>query len=1193
VNHVVDKFIPKLLEKVESKNRGGMKPQPFHIKNHLWVFINCLIENPSFDSQTKETLTTKIDQFGSKCAVSDATINKVVKLGVVEQVVNWIKSKQDQNINKLVKGGGGSSSSRIFGFSKLDDANEAGTKNSDKCTLILTEGDSAKSLAVAGIGVVGRDKYGVFPLRGKLLNVRDATYSQTVDNKEVQAIMRILGIDPSKQYDSTKGLRYGSVMLMTDQDHDGSHIKGLLINMIHNWWPSLCKLEGFLKEFVTPIVKVTPTNARTGEAREFFTMVEYEQWKRNHDGGKGYEVKYYKGLGTSNNKEAREYFSNIDKHRISFKWMSDADGEFIDMAFNKKRADDRKEWINAYEDGVCVDHRIKHLGFGEFINKELVQFSKYDVMRSIPSVVDGLKPGQRKVLFCAFKRNLRSDIKVAQFVGYVSEQSAYHHGEQSLESTIVGMAQDFVGSNNVNLLYPSGQFGTRLQGGKDAASARYIYTRLCNHTRKMFVPSDDALLSYQVEEGQKIEPKWYCPIIPTVLVNGADGIGTGWSTSIPAYDVRDVIDNLRNLLRGKPLRDMVPSYRGFTGTTESNGKGGFEFTGRINVLSDGSIEITELPVKTWTQNYKEFLFEMLEDYQKIAEKNAKKSGTAKKGAAKPAQPKPKKKPKRDSENVTPADSPDGDLAPSSGGNSSGILLKDIREYHTEHFVNFKIELSSENLAKAESLGLEKVFKLKSTVGTSNMVLFDPNGKIRRYETALEIIEEFSALRIEMYGKRKAYLMSKLARELEILDNRVRFIKLIVSGQIVFQNKKSTDLIKELQNHGIKSMNEIEQEFKLYGTSIEEETTSTNKSGFDYLLSMSLWSLTLEKVEALLSELSGKQGELEVLKNTPPEKMWDDDLVELLVALDARDAEDWKEREAARKKLLKASSAKASSTLRLKGKASKYSEDDEEMLSDDPEEDREILVPENRKKYIMSGDIQTVDIKPLEAKPQVWRKDVIKKAAKVKEEEKEEIETMAKALGVAKKPDEEIPGGSLLERLLKKQRESEGGSGQKTMFDFIKSKPVGDNIKSLDLKSIEVPQRRKSASPKKKEVSKRKRKMDSSDSSLVPSEDDESVLTSSDSSSAYSSSSSSASSVKEKKRRATKQPVMDTSGSSSDAMSIDSDSSEEDVKPKKKKPVVAKKSVKKKPAKKHDSSESDEDSFIVSDEDSSYDDDSDY
>merc|ERR1719160_495964 len=225
-------------------------------------------------------------------------------------------------------------------------------------------------------------------------------------------------------------------------------------------------------------------------------------------------MKYHKGLGTSTTKEAKEYFKDIESHELRFRWASERDGQAIDLAFNKKRADDRKEWINAYEEGTFVDHSKPTVGYQDFVYKELVQFAKYDVSRSIPSIVDGFKPSQRKVMYCAFKKKLKNDIKVAQFVGYISEQSAYHHGETSLENTIVNLAQNFVGSNNVNLLFPSGQFGTRLQGGKDHAAARYVFTRLCRATRCIFPVEDDAVLEYGNDEGLSIEPEWYCPILP-------------------------------------------------------------------------------------------------------------------------------------------------------------------------------------------------------------------------------------------------------------------------------------------------------------------------------------------------------------------------------------------------------------------------------------------------------------------------------------------------------------------------------------------------------------------------------------------------------------------------------------------------------------------------------------------------------
>merc|ERR1719409_350430 len=210
--------------------------------------------------------------------------------------------------------------------------------------------------------------------------------------------------------------------------------------------------------------------------------------------------------------------------------------------------------MNQYKEGAYVDHSKSKISYKDFINLELVQFARYSVMRSVPSLMDGFKPSQRKVLYCCFKRNLRFDAKVAQLVGYVGEHAAYHHGEASLAGTIVSMAQDFVGSNNINLLVPSGQFGTRIQGGSDHASPRYIYTRLAPVTRHIFSPLDDAVLNYLSEDGQKIEPKYYVPILPMVLVNGATGIGTGWSTDVPNYSPLEIIENLRRYIRNKKMK---------------------------------------------------------------------------------------------------------------------------------------------------------------------------------------------------------------------------------------------------------------------------------------------------------------------------------------------------------------------------------------------------------------------------------------------------------------------------------------------------------------------------------------------------------------------------------------------------------------------------------------------------------------
>jgi DNA topoisomerase-2 len=572
VTYQIWKKLTEYIKKVENKNVSTT-----HIMNSMCVFLNCLIQNPTFDSQSKETLTTRIKDI----AIENDLIKQIVASPIYDQIMANLTPVRPKR------------SPRTLNLPKLSDANLAGTAKSSECTLILTEGDSAKALAVSGLSVIGRDRWGVYPLRGKMLNVRDASLDQIEKNQEVMNVRKILG-------EGTP--RYGRLLMMCDQDHDGSHIKGLILNMIDIYFPDMIR-EGRVEMFITPIIKASKRN----ETISFFTIPEYNNWLKTLPEGTHYTIKYYKGLGTNTAQEAKEYFSNLDKHRIQMVWQK-GDENLLDMAFNKKNADMRKTWLSELKEGTYLDFSKKTVTISDFIDRELILFSHHDNLRSIPNLIDGLKPSQRKVLYSCLKRSRggKSDeIKVAQLSGYVGEITSYHHGEASLHSTIINMAQDFVGSNNIPLLYPSGQFGTRLQGGKDCASARYIFTRLNAITRMIFHEVDDEILDYNVEENQVIEPKHYVPIIPMVLINGSEGMGTGWSTLIPTFDPLDVIDNILAYMDGKKMKEMMMWVRGFKGKIEFDG---IRFTTRGIATQKGSnIIIEELPVGKWTDDYKEWL----------------------------------------------------------------------------------------------------------------------------------------------------------------------------------------------------------------------------------------------------------------------------------------------------------------------------------------------------------------------------------------------------------------------------------------------------------------------------------------------------------------------------------------------------------------------------------------------------------
>ena len=596
VDAVANQVTNHIVEYLETKKKTKVKNSL--VKDQLAVFIVSLIENPSFTSQTKETLTTKVSAFGSSPKLSEDTLKKVIsKLSIVETILEAQAAKDAKENTKS----DGKKQSRITGIPKLDDAVYAGTTKSKDCTLILTEGDSAKAMALSGLSQEQRKFYGVYPLKGKVLNVKDTSDSKVEQTKEIAELKKIIGLQSGKKYKDVSELRYGSIMIMTDQDYDGSHIRGLLINLFHELWHELCEIPGFLTYMATPIVKAT----KGKEVKNFYSQYEYEQWRAS-EASKGWKVKYYKGLGTSTRDEAKEYFARPQAVQFTFAPGSD---EAIDLAFNKARADDRKVWLQGYDKTALIPAGTK-LPYPDFVNKDLIHFSNYNLERAIPSVMDGLKVSQRKILYAAFKRDLRSEIRVAQFAGYVSEHTGYHHGEASLNEAIIGMAQDFVGSNNIPWLVPQGQFGTRLQGGKDSASPRYIHTYLQPGIRRIVPEADFSVLKYRDDDGLPVEPEWYAPVLPMLLVNGARGIGTGYSTYIPPYNPRQLRSMLTAWLNGEDdalEETMEPYFQGFKGQVLSDGT----VKGVYRKEKEGEFVVTELPPGTWTQDYREWLEKQL------------------------------------------------------------------------------------------------------------------------------------------------------------------------------------------------------------------------------------------------------------------------------------------------------------------------------------------------------------------------------------------------------------------------------------------------------------------------------------------------------------------------------------------------------------------------------------------------------
>ena len=811
VEYILGQITRKLCDFIEKKKK--VKVNQNSIEEQLILFIRCDIENPAFDSQTKDFMNTPSSKFGSKCEVSDKFIEKIAKMGVMDAALQLTEVKE----NKAAKKTDGVKSKSVRGIPKLTDANWAGTEKSKDCVVIFCEGDSAKAGIISGLSSEDRNSIGVYPLKGKLLNVRGETVKKISENNEISEIKKILGLETGKKYESLedvyKHLRYGKVLFMTDQDLDGSHIKGLGINLFQSEWSSLVEIPGFIGFMNTPILK-----AKKGAVElNFYNEGEYEEWKDEND-TKGWKIKYYKGLGTSTGKEFREYFEN--KKTVGFT-ISEKSDDTIDMVFNKKRADDRKDWLKLYDRSSFIDTSKQMITYDEFIHKELIHFSKYDCDRSIPNLMDGLKISLRKILFSAFKKNLTTEIKVAQFSGYVSEHSGYHHGEASLNAAIVGMAQNFVGSNNINLFMPNGQFGTRLQGGKDSASERYIFTQLNKITRTLFPSNDDNILTYLNDDGLLVEPVYYAPIIPMILVNGSKGIGTGFSTDIMCYNPIQIIEYIKNKLSLEENNlEFIPYYDGFKGQITKISDEKYLIKGLYEKTGHDTIRVTELPVGFWTEDFKELLEKLIE----------------------PGQDKEGKK-------ITSVVKDYDDMS------------KDTNVDFTITFAKGKLEELEQSKGDYSCNGLEKLLKLYTTNTTTNMHLFDADDKLQKYEKVSDIIDAYYDVRLKLYQTRKNYLIDALEKELVLLSNKAKYIKENLEGTIDLRKKKKEQVLEMLESKGYDIIDD--------------------DSDYKYLTKMPMDSVTEENVEKLLTEKGNKEQELATIKGTTINKMWNTELDNLL------------------------------------------------------------------------------------------------------------------------------------------------------------------------------------------------------------------------------------------------------------------------------------------------------------------------
>ena len=910
VNHILDNLAKKIIESISDKDKKSLTIEPKFIKQNLCVFIRSTIYNPKFDTQTKRKLVTLVKDFGRRCELPDEFVKSVIKLGILERAKKLAEFKARENLGKKTDGHGGG---RIFHPKLTDAAHECIKKEPQKCTIVFTEGDSAATFmshGIKGLPDEERNYWGWFPLRGKMLNVRTATLKQLAENEELKMIKKITGLREKVDYSipaNRKHLRYGRFAICSDPDTDGDHIRGLFMNFIMTYWPELLKVPGFICSIAVPIIKLSKRDSSGYKKKgkdgknnelEFYSMTEYKTWAERNNGGKGWHPKYYKGLGTFEPKECQELCKNMKL--MEYYWTDDVidyKGKEVNhcdfkltMAFAKKMESDRKDWLKhgaPSDDMLKITGRSIKIPYHEFIDRRLKLFSVADNVRSIPSLVDGFKPGQRKIIYAAHQKGLKEETKLVQLGGSVNEVAGYHHGETALYETIIGLAADYVGTGNMQMLYPAGQFGSRVGAGpkntkgKDAASPRYISTMFTTLAPLLINAMDEPLLVHNIDDGKKVEPVYYVPTYPLVL-DGGSGIGTGYSYETQVYNPLEVIRNSRALVRGEPLIDLHPWYRGYRGRVIPLGKGKYVTVGDWSRTGTNTITIYELPVgakkcKSFNQ-YKEFLSTLLD------EETARARGieVAKKGA---------RRKKGDDEASEKEKEKERDEASDISVSFKTPVLQDydiIKCDGTDFIVaiTFKDGILDRELADNQNYRFEKKMKLAHAFSTNNMFLYSPSGELEKYATPNDILREFAKVRLDYNAKRREYWLKKYRFDYGRASARYRFIKESMDGpdrKLFIQSKKKAEAELLIEA----------REYPKYAAKVEDDD-DPDKKNYDYLLHMHILSYTEEALEKLLKEQQHFEDLFTKMETATPESLWLDDLGALEQAY-LKYNEDWADR----------------------------------------------------------------------------------------------------------------------------------------------------------------------------------------------------------------------------------------------------------------------------------------------------------
>jgi DNA topoisomerase-2 len=636
LNYVRDLVIDGIKSRTESLLKKYAVYKKSMLQNNIFIMISGNIPNPAFDSQSKTNIAGSAAGY-KQYTLSALFLSKFWKIMEPRLVEQYLTNFKDKKTTKRAN---------TNGIKKYKKAKYAATNKSSNCTLLICEGDSAESMtrtALTSKNVpMDYNFYGTFNIGGVPMNSRTKStvyeskdgktlmrrQKQLIDNERLSSMEKVLNLVHGNTYetkDERDTLSYGKVVATVDQDLDGiGQIFGLILSHFERFWPALIK-HGYVKQLATPIIRAFPRSGKDA-VESFYTDEEYRLWVLGKFGENinseltKWDIKYYKGLATHNDDEAVHMFQKYDESLYTITHDDNASKTF-DIYYGNDPDLRKVELVIRRPPRVGTSMK---LSCSEHLQSHTKEYQLDNIMRKLPNIYDGLNPARRKNLCAARKRFLsnNSEVKVFQLAGYVAEHMNYHHGSASLEKTIINMAQNYIGANNLPLLLPLSQFGSRVKGGQDAGAPRYIKTKLNKDlVSALFRSEDDYVIEYTYDEGVCNEPVHYIPVAPFALLESLEIPATGWKYAGYARDWKSVYKNVLKLISLYDVENVQESIRAVKVTAMPFWKNRWngeirtvDIKGVNKIFSMGTytydrdtnvVNVTELPFQEWNESYVE------------------------------------------------------------------------------------------------------------------------------------------------------------------------------------------------------------------------------------------------------------------------------------------------------------------------------------------------------------------------------------------------------------------------------------------------------------------------------------------------------------------------------------------------------------------------------------------------------------